>query len=95
MTQIHDWPPEGGSVRQPGTYAKRYNHVSCLSLFTHLSTYYGKITQDELDANQLRMQAPWHLPTLIEALFTQRNVGIRFATADNNAPSAAFVIRIG
>jgi hypothetical protein len=23
MTQIHDWPPEGGSVRRPGTYAKR------------------------------------------------------------------------
>ena len=22
MTQIHDWPPEGGSVRRPGTYAK-------------------------------------------------------------------------
>ncbi len=21
MTQIHDWPPEGGSVRWPGTYA--------------------------------------------------------------------------
>ena len=23
MTQIHEWPPEGGSVRRPGTYAKR------------------------------------------------------------------------
>ena len=22
MTQIHEWPPEGGSVRRPGTYAK-------------------------------------------------------------------------
>jgi hypothetical protein len=22
MTQIHDWLPEGGSVRRPGTYAK-------------------------------------------------------------------------
>ena len=22
MTQIHEWLPEGGSVRRPGTYAK-------------------------------------------------------------------------
>jgi hypothetical protein len=41
------------------------------------------------------MQAPWHPPTPIEALFTQLNVGIRFATAGNDAPSEASVIRIG
>jgi hypothetical protein len=22
MTQIHDWPPEDGSIRRPGTYAR-------------------------------------------------------------------------
>ena len=41
------------------------------------------------------MQAPWHPLTPIEALFTQLNTGIRFATAGNDAPSAASVIRIG
>ena len=41
------------------------------------------------------MQAPWNPPTPIEALFTQLNVGIRFATAGNDAPSEASVIRIG
>jgi hypothetical protein len=68
-----------------------YDHVSCLSLLTHLSTNHGKIIQDELDANQLRMQAPWHPPTPIKALFTQLNAGIRFATTGNDAPSAASV----
>jgi hypothetical protein len=72
-----------------------YGHVSCLAILTHLWTNHGKITQDELDANQLRMQTPWNPPTPIEALFTQLNVGIRFATAGNDAPSAASVIRIG
>jgi hypothetical protein len=28
MTQIHDWPPEGGSVCRPGTYAKRHQEVA-------------------------------------------------------------------
>ena len=72
-----------------------YGNVSSLALLTHLWTNHGKITQDELDANQLRMQAPWNPPTPIEALFTQLNVGIRFATAGNDAPSEASVIRIG
>ena len=72
-----------------------YGHVSCLDILTHLWTNHGKITQDELDENQLRMQAPWNPPTPIEALFTQLNVGIRFATAGNDAPSEASVIRIG
>jgi hypothetical protein len=72
-----------------------YGHVSCLTILTHLWANHGKITQDELDANQLRMHAPWNPPTPIEALFTQLNTGIRFATAGHDAPSDASVIRIG
>ena len=41
------------------------------------------------------MQAPWNPPTPIEALFTQLNVGIRFATAGKDAPSETSVFRIG
>ena len=73
-----------------------YGNVSSLALLTHLWNNHGKITQDKHDANQLRMQAPWHPPTPIEALFTQLNVDIRFATAGKDAPkSEASVILIG
>jgi hypothetical protein len=69
--------------------------VLCLAVLTPFWTNHGKITQDKLNANQVRMQAPWNQSTPIKALFTQLNVGIRFATAGNDAPSAASVIRIG
>ena len=33
MTQIHEWPPEGGSVRRPGTYAKRFTKIAVSFVF--------------------------------------------------------------
>jgi hypothetical protein len=69
--------------------------VSCLQILTHLWTTWGTITQTELDANALRMAAPWHPPTPIDKLFTQLDDGVRFATAGNDTPSAPSVVRLG
>jgi hypothetical protein len=40
MTQIHDWPPEGGSVCRPGTYAK-HSWGCCSSNITGSSGSHG------------------------------------------------------
>ena len=69
--------------------------VSCLQILTHLWTTWGAITQIELDANALRMAAPWNPPTPIDKLFTQLDDGVRFATAGNDTPSTPTVIRLG
>jgi hypothetical protein len=69
--------------------------VSCLAILTHLWTTWGTITQIELDANALRMAAPWNPPTPIDKLFTQLDDGVRFATAGNDIPSTPTVIRLG
>jgi hypothetical protein len=69
--------------------------VSCLTILTHLWDTWGTITQIELDANVLRMAAPWNPPTPIDKLFTQLDDGVRFATAGNDKPSDPTVIRLG
>ena len=69
--------------------------VSCLQILNHLWATWGKITQIELDANALRMAAPWNPPTPIDKLFTQLDDGVRFATAGNDTPSPPTVIRLG
>jgi hypothetical protein len=48
-----------------------FGNVTCLALLTHLHDNYGKITEQELEANVLRMRAQWNLPTAIELLFVQ------------------------
>jgi hypothetical protein len=69
--------------------------VSCLDILTHLWDTWGSITQIELDANALRMGAPWNPPTPIDKLFAQLDDGIRFATAGKDKPSDPTVIRLG
>ena len=52
MTQIHDWQPEGGSVRRPGTYAKR--------IFTVILYCYSTIQHDRfylVPSNRVPMTA--------------------------------------
>ena len=72
-----------------------FTNVTCLQMMTHLWTNYGTITQDELDANHLRMSAAWHPPTPVEDLFKQLDAGRKFATAGGEPPAINTVIRTG
>lgn len=56
-----------------------WHPVSALTLIQHLETRYGKITAEDLAANEQRIQTPWH-PTkaTIEQFFQQHEQGLHF-----------------
>jgi hypothetical protein len=56
-----------------------FGNVTCLELFAHLHNNYGNITEQELEANFLRMRAQRSPPTAIESLFVQIEDGVAFA----------------
>eukprot|EP00978_Attheya_sp_CCMP212_P029636 scaffold105942_cov70-Attheya_sp.AAC.2 len=56
---------------------------------------YGKIIPEDLDKNQLCMEADWNPPTPIEDLFEQLWAGAAFATEGGDAPSAPRLVRLG
>jgi hypothetical protein len=68
---------------------------TCLQLLLHLWHNYGRITQAELDADLMCMATAWNPATPIEALFSQLEDGVRFATAGNDPPSLPTVVRQG
>jgi hypothetical protein len=72
-----------------------YANISCLELITHLRDTYGVISQEDLDANQQRMNAKWHPPTPIEDLFEQLRAGAAFALEGGDILPPASVVRLG
>eukprot|EP00978_Attheya_sp_CCMP212_P045820 scaffold361923_cov40-Attheya_sp.AAC.1 len=72
-----------------------FGRVTTLAILTHLRTTYGEITPEDLDKNQLRMEADWNPPTPIEDLFEQLRAGAAFATEGGDAPSAPRLVRLG
>ena len=69
--------------------------TTCLELITHLRETYGEISQEDLDANQLRMNAKWHPPVPIEVLFEQLRAGAAFALEGGDMLPPASVVRLG
>jgi hypothetical protein len=72
-----------------------YANTTCLEIITHLRDTYGEISQEDLDANELRMGAAWNPPMPIEDLFEQLRAGAEFATEGGDAPSKPAVVRLG
>jgi hypothetical protein len=70
-----------------------FGNVTCLTLLTHLRNNYGNITEQELEANILRMQAQWNPPTPIESLFMQIEDGVAFAAEGLDEPTKPTVLR--
>jgi hypothetical protein len=70
-----------------------FGNVTCLELLTHLHDNYGKITEQELEDNVIRMRAQWNPPTAIEALLVQIEDGIAFVAEGNDEPTKPTILR--
>jgi hypothetical protein len=70
-----------------------FSNVTCLELLTHLHNNYGNITEQELEANVLRMRALWNPPTAIESLFVQIEDGVAFTAEGPDEPTKPTTLR--
>jgi hypothetical protein len=68
-------------------------NVTHLTLLTHLHNNYGNITEQEMEANVLRMMEQWNPPTAIESLFVQIEDGVAFAAEGLDKPTKPTVLR--
>jgi hypothetical protein len=70
-----------------------FGNVTCLELLTHLHNNYGNITEQELEANVLRMRAQWNPPTAIESLFVQIEDRVAFTAEGLDEPTKPTILR--
>jgi hypothetical protein len=70
-----------------------FGNVTCLALLTHLHNNYEKITEQELEANVVRMRAQWNPLTAIESLLVQIEDGVAFAAEGLDEPTKPTVLR--
>jgi hypothetical protein len=70
-----------------------FGNVTCLELLTHLHNNYGNTTEQELEANVLRMRAQWNPPTAIESLFMQIEDGVAFTAEGLDEPTKPTILR--
>jgi hypothetical protein len=78
------------TMKNPAT---GFGNVTCLKLLTHLHNNYGNITEQELEANVLRMRAQWNPPTAIESLFVQIEDGVAFTAEGLDEPTKPTILR--
>jgi hypothetical protein len=71
-----------------------YAGVTCLRMLTHLYDTYGEITDDDWDANDLRMKAPYDVSQPIELLFDQIDGGMEYAAAAGTPYTTEQVLKI-
>jgi hypothetical protein len=69
-----------------------FGNVTCFTLLTHLHNNYGNITEQELEANVLRMRAQWNPSTAIELLFMQIEDGVAFTAEGLDDPTKPTVL---
>jgi hypothetical protein len=86
----------------PAVYLQELKHprfafarVTTLEALTHLHQQFATITGDDLLENRERMEAAWHPPTPIQALFTQLVEGQQFATENGEQIPDRAVARTG
>eukprot|EP00978_Attheya_sp_CCMP212_P035435 scaffold154321_cov49-Attheya_sp.AAC.3 len=74
-----------------------YANTTCLAIITHLRDTYGEISQEDLDANELRMGAAWNPLIPIKDLFEEQlRAGAAFvATEGGDAPSKPAMVHLG
>ena len=70
-----------------------YANVSAEDMLQHLSTTYGTITPDELDANKKLIEAEWNPDDPIETLWKRIQDAQRFAQAGNDPMSDNMCVR--
>jgi hypothetical protein len=70
-----------------------FGNVTCLELLTHLHNNYGNITEQELEANVLRIRAQWNHPIVIKSLFMQIKDGVAFAAEGLDEPTKPTILR--
>jgi hypothetical protein len=69
--------------------------VTTLMALNHLHAQFGTPTAEDLIDNRARMEAPWHPPAPIQALFAQLREGQQFAAETEEPIPDSVVTRIG